>query len=128
MDNKLIVKKCNKCGALIRVFDDCKCSGDCGIKCCGEKMQIIEPNLEGASLEKHMPTYEKKGDYIYVKLNHVMEEEHYIKFISLVTEHEEFTLKLEPSFPAAEAKFPYIPVSIIYSYCNIHGIYKTEVN
>ena len=31
---KLSVKKCLKCGALVKVFKDCECD-NCGIKCCG---------------------------------------------------------------------------------------------
>lgn len=127
MNNDLIIKKCNKCGALVKVLKDCTCESDCGIKCCGEKMEEVVPNSVEASAEKHLPVYEKKDEWVYVKVNHVMEDEHFIEWISLVFEHEEFTLKLEPHFPTAEAKFPYIPGSTIYSYCNKHGLWKTVV-
>ena len=126
MNNERILKKCNKCGALIKVIDDCKCTG-CGIQCCGENMETLIPNSTDASAEKHVPTYEINGKYINVKVNHVMEEEHYIKWIALVMEHEELILNLEPTFPSAEAKFPYIPGSTIYEYCNKHGLWKKDV-
>ena len=126
MNNDLVIKKCRKCGATVQVLDDCNCDM-CGIECCGEKMEILVPNSGDASAEKHIPTYEKDGDYIYVKVNHIMEEKHYIEWISLVKEHEQLTLKLEPSFPSAEAKFPYIPGSTIYEYCNQHNLWKKEV-
>ena len=125
MNNELIIKKCKQCGAIVKVLNDCNCP--CGFECCGEKMETLMPNSVDASAEKHVPTYERDGDYINVKVNHVMEEEHYIQWIALVVEHEEFVLRLEPTFPAAEAKFPYIPGSTIYEYCNKHGLWKTDV-
>lgn len=124
MKNELIIKKCNQCGALVKVIDDCKCN--CGIECCGEKMRTLEPNSTDAAIEKHVPTYEKVGDQIVVKVNHVMEEEHYIEWISLVIDHEEWTLRLLPGQPA-EARFPYVPGSTIYEYCNKHGLWKKDV-
>ena len=125
MNSELIIKKCNKCGAVVKVLDDCNCP--CGFECCGEKMETLLPNTVEAAVEKHIPTYEKVDDHIMIKINHVMEEEHYIEWISLICEHEQWTLRLEPNFPTAEAKFPYIPGSTIYGYCNKHGLWKTEV-
>ncbi len=123
--NDLIIKKCKHCGAIVQVLEECNCP--CGIECCGEKMETLVPNSVDASAEKHVPTYERKGDWIYVKVNHVMEENHYISMICLVIEHEQITLRLEPSFPSAEAKFPYIPGSTIYEYCSQHGLWKKDV-
>lgn len=124
MKNELKIKKCNHCGALVKVFDECNCA--CGIECCGEKMKTLEPNSTDAAVEKHVPCYEKDGDQIIVKVNHVMEEEHYIEWISLVIDHEEWTLRLLPGQPA-EARFPYVPGSTIYEYCNKHGLWKKDV-
>ena len=125
MKNEMIIKRCSKCGATIKVLKDCKCP--CSFECCGEKMQTLIANSADAAAEKHVPTYEKDGEHINVKVNHVMEEEHYIEWISLVMEHEELTLKLENTFPAAEARFPYVPGSTIYAYCNKHGLWKKDV-
>ena len=60
MKNELIIKKCNSCGAMVKVIEDCKC-GDCGIKCCGEEMRTFAPNSEDASFEKHLPIVEVVG-------------------------------------------------------------------
>ncbi len=124
MKNELVIKKCKNCGATIKVIDDCDCN--CGFECCGEKMQNLVSNSTDGAVEKHVPEYEKDGDYIKVKVNHVMEDEHYIEWISLVYEHEQWTLKLLPGYPA-EAKFPYVPGSTIYEYCNKHGLWKKDV-
>lgn len=125
MKNEFIIKKCKSCGAIVKVIADCSCES-CGIKCCGEQMEIVKPNSEEASLEKHIPTYEKVEDEIFVKVNHPMEKEHYIEWITLVNNNTETTITLYPE-QNAEARFKYIPGSCIYAYCNKHGLWKKEV-
>ena len=125
MRNELIIKKCKSCGATVKVIEDCNCAG-CGIVCCNEQMEKLVPNSVDAAVEKHVPTYEKIEDEILVKVNHVMEKEHYIEWISLVKENKEITVKLYPE-QDAEVRFPYIAGSTIYAYCNKHGLWKNEV-
>jgi len=122
---ELKIRKCNKCEALIEVLDDCSCE-DCGIKCCGEVMDLLESNSVEASFEKHMPAYKIENDQITITVNHVMEEKHYIKWIKVVTKEIEITKNLKPN---EEIKLV-LPVSdnmVIYSYCNLHGLWKNEV-
>ncbi len=125
MENEIIIKKCQKCGAVIKVLKNCNYDG-CEIQCCGEPMQKLVPNSVDAAVEKHVPTYEKVEDEIYVKVNHVMEKEHYIEWIALVKENKEYMVKLYPE-QNAEARFKYIPNSTLYAYCNKHGLWKAEV-
>lgn len=125
MSRKLIIKKCLKCGATVKVLEDCKCE-NCGIKCCGDSMQELVPNSVDASAEKHLPTYEVKDGKIYVKVNHVMEEEHFIEWISIVFENKEVTTYFKPGEePIIHCK--YVPGSTIYVYCNKHDLWKKEV-
>ena len=125
MSKELIVKKCKSCGATVRVIKDCKCSG-CGIVCCGESMEVLTPNSVDAAAEKHVPTYEIKDNMIYVTVNHVMEEEHYIEWISIVSDGKECITYLKPGMEA-KAHFKNIPGSTIYAYCNKHELWKAEV-
>ena len=125
MENEIIIKKCKKCGAVVKVLKNCNYDG-CEIQCCGESMQKLVPNSVDAAVEKHVPTYEKVEDEIYVKVNHVMEKEHYIEWIALVKENKEYMVKLYPE-QNAEARFKYIPNSTLYAYCNKHGLWKAEV-
>ena len=122
---KLVIKKCNHCGAMVKVLQDCTCNG-CGIKCCDEQMQELEPNSVDAAIEKHVPTYEIVGDKIIVKVNHVMEEEHYIEWITFKNGNKEKTVYLKPGEEAV-AKFCYHPGTEIYAYCNKHGLWKKVV-
>lgn len=125
MKNELIIKKCKSCGAIVRVIEDCNCE-NCGILCCGEAMEVLVPNSVDAAVEKHVPTFEKVGDEIFVKVNHVMEKEHFIEWISLVADNKEYFVKLNPE-QNAECHFPYIPGSVLYAYCNKHGLWKKDV-
>ncbi len=125
MSNELIIKKCNSCGAIVKAIKDCNFS-NCGIVCCSEPMKIITPNSVDAAVEKHVPVYEIKEDRIYVTVNHVMEEEHYIEWISIVSDGRECITYLKPGMEA-KTHFKYIPGSTIYAYCNKHELWKTEV-
>ena len=126
MSKEFIIRKCAKCGAMVKVLKDCTCSSDCGIKCCGEKMVKLNPNSVDAAAEKHVPTYEIKDGMIYVKVNHVMEEEHYIEWISVVSDNKECTTYFKPG-EEASAHYKYRPGAVIFSYCNKHGLWKIDV-
>lgn len=118
------ILKCNSCNALVRVLEDCNCS--CGFSCCGETMVEVTTNSGDASFEKHLPNYEIVDNKIFVNISHVMEEEHYIGFITYVHDHQEETVYLN-SNDGAKAEFTYYPNSQVYSYCNKHGLWKAEV-
>ena len=125
MKKELIIKKCTKCGAIVKIIEDCNCGGS-GIKCCNEEMVEVVPNSIDAAVEKHVPVYEKVEDEIFVKVNHVMEKEHFIEWITLVTDNKEETITLYPE-QNAEVRFKYIPNSTLYAYCNKHGLWKKDV-
>ena len=121
--------KCNHCGnILVPAFD-----GGVTPSCCGEKMQILEPNSTEAATEKHIPVVEKLEDGRHViisvgSVEHPMTAEHYIQFIALVNGNRVRFAKLTPE-DKAKAKFlvedntkPFT----VYEYCNLHGLWKTE--
>ena len=122
MKNELILKRCTKCGNVIEVLNN-KCDG---IICCGVPMLEVKSNTEECAIEKHIPTYEKVEDEILVKVNHVMEKEHYIEWICMVYENKKIMITLYPE-QEAQARFPYIKGATLYAYCNKHGLWKTEV-
>ena len=97
MSSELVIKKCKSCGAIVNVLEDCNCK--CGIQCCGEEMEKLVPNSV---------------------------DEHYIEWVCLVTENRQCMVKFKPG-DNSEAKFPYISGSVVYSYCNKHGLWKKEV-
>ena len=122
---KYIIKKCLKCGAIVRVISDCKCD-DCGIKCCNEDMKELIPNSVDADIEKHVPEYEIKDDKLYIRVNHVMDDDHYIKWISVIYNNKEVVTYLATG-EEAMIHCKYISGSTIYAYCNKHGLWKKDV-
>lgn len=126
MKKELIIKKCSKCGALVKIINDCNCD-DCGIKCCNEEMVIVKSNSVDVAVEKHVPTYEIKGNDIVVTVNHVMEDDHYIEWIALVTEEKEEIYYLKPGV-SATVTFKEVKEGKLYSYCNKHRLWENVIN
>ena len=122
---ELVIKKCLKCGATIKAIKDCECD-DCGIKCCGESMKEMKANSADAAVEKHKPTYTIENDKLIVTVNHVMEEDHYIEWICLLTENKEEYVYLKPGVEA-KVSFNKVKTGKIYSYCNKHGLWVTNI-
>ena len=122
---ELILKKCMKCGALVQVFEDCHCE-NCGIQCCKEAMKTLVPNSADAAAEKHLPTYEINDGKIFVTVNHVMEEDHYIEWIAFATNNKMVFKYLKPG-KEATAHCKYKEGMAVYSYCNKHGLWKIDV-
>lgn len=118
---------CEHCGNLIGLIHD----AGVPMMCCGQKMKHLEPNTVEASGEKHLPDVTVDGDVITAKVGtveHPMLPEHYIEWIYLKTEKGGQRKNLAPG-EAPEAKFVVIddkPVAV-YAYCNLHGLWMTEV-
>lgn len=117
--------KCPVCGNIIEVIN-----GDVNrVRCCGQELVLLEANTVDAAVEKHVPIYEIVDNEIIVKVGeviHPMEEKHFITFVSLVTNDRVIRVDLKPGDEPI-VRFPYIKDSIIYEYCNIHGLWKNNV-
>ena len=97
--------------------------------CCGNKFEELVANTVDASTEKHKPVYEKIDNEIIVKIGeigHPMDEDHYIMWVAQVTENKTTRVRLLPN-EKPEVRFPYIEGSILYAYCNKHGLWETIV-
>lgn len=125
MKENVVFYRCPICGNIIGLIE-----GDAAhITCCGKPMEKMVANTTDAAVEKHVPAYEKVGDEIVVKVGeveHPMEKEHYIMWIAQVTENTTTRVRLHPE-QSTETRFPYIPGSVLYAYCNKHGLWKTTV-
>ena len=114
--------KRNKCGNVaIKVVD----SG-VPMVCCGEKMELLEPNTVDASGEKHMPVVTLLGDgKIRVEVgsvHHPMTPEHHIAFIYVETENGGIRVDLKDE-PVADIYVGGENVVAVYEYCNLHGLW-----
>ena len=122
---ELVIKKCLKCGATVKVIKDCTCD-DCGIKCCGEPMKEVKANSSDGKVEKHKPTYTIKDNYLYVFVDHAMDEDHYIEWICLLTDDKEEYVYLKPG-DESTVIFDRVKNGKIYSYCNKHGLWVETI-
>ena len=100
--------------------------------CCGQRMQELVPNTVEASGEKHIPAVKVENGVVEVNVgsvDHPMEEVHWIEWVQLVTDKGSCRKWLNPgeapkvSFLLGDEK----PLAV-YAYCNLHGLWKTELN
>jgi len=118
---------CQYCGNMIGLIND----QGVPMVCCGEDMTELIPNTTDASVEKHVPVVTADGAGISVQVGsvaHPMEEGHHIAFIYVESEHGG-QRKCVKSSGAPVAGFSFVddkPVAV-YAYCNLHGLWKTEV-
>ena len=117
--------RCEKCGntvALIKV-------GGGTLTCCGQAMTKLEANSTDAAEEKHIPVVTNKDGKIEVEVGstlHPMLPEHHIEWIALVSgDKVEFKFLKPGEEPKAE--FAEAKADTVYAYCNLHGLWKTEL-
>ena len=87
--------RCAHCGQIVAIV---KKTG-VPIICCGEPMKEIVAGTTDASVEKHVPVFEVKGDVVSVKVGaaeHPMVEEHFIEWIALQTKQGNQRKALKP--------------------------------
>lgn len=118
--------KCNHCGNVIEKVVDSKVP----VVCCGEKMQELIPNTVDASGEKHVPIVIRLDDCrIKVEVGsvaHPMTPEHHISFIYVETENGGIRVNLKDKPEAVFCVCSEKPIAV-YEYCNLHGLWKTEL-
>ncbi len=118
--------KCNHCGNVIEKVVD----KGVPVVCCGERMQELIPNTVDASGEKHVPVVTQLDENtIKVEVGsvaHPMLEEHHIAFIYVETERGGIRVNLTDKPEAVVYLGDERPIAV-YEYCNLHGLWKTEL-
>ena len=119
---------CEHCGNLVGKIND---SG-VPMMCCGQKMTQLIPGTVEASVEKHLPVASVEGSVVKVavgSVEHPMVEEHYIPWIYLQTNMGGQRKNLLPgqapavTFALSEGE----EAVAVYAWCNLHGLWKTEL-
>jgi superoxide reductase len=118
---------CGRCGNMIGFIDNRGAS----LTCCGEKMKELEPNTAEASIEKHLPVVTVSGDSLSIQVGsapHPMESGHHIGFVYVETERggQRKSLKVGEE-PKLVFSFSNDKPVAAYAYCNLHGLWKTEI-
>jgi len=118
---------CRHCGNMVGLIED----NGVPLMCCGDKMTELIPNTVEASAEKHLPSVTVSGGAVDVQVGsapHPMEDTHHIAFVYVETERggQRKNLKAgeEPklSFSVTDDK----PLAV-FAYCNLHGLWKTDI-
>ncbi len=119
---------CPHCGNIIGMIHE---SG-VPVVCCGEKMKRLEPGTVEASVEKHLPVVKVDGGLVSIEVGsvtHPMSEEHHIAWVYLQTncggQRKSLPHDGAPSvsFALAEGEEPIA----VFAYCNLHGLWMTEI-
>ena len=118
--------KCLLCGNVVEKVVDSGVS----VVCCGKEMMELVPNTVEASGEKHIPVVTRVDDCsIKVEVGsvpHPMLPEHHIAFIYVETENGGIRMDLSDKPEAVFCTCVEKPIAV-YEYCNLHGLWKTEL-
>ena len=116
---------CEHCGNMVAMVKD----KGVPVMCCGQKMTELIPGTTEASLEKHIPVYTVGNGKVIVtvgSVEHPMQEEHYIEWVSISTKFGNQRKQLNPGdepkvcFSICEGD----EVEAVYAYCNLHSLWK----
>ena len=122
------IHKCSVCGNFVNFVH----AGAGELVCCGKPMMLLRENTVDAAVEKHIPIVEQteRGIKVMVgEVEHSMEEAHYIEWIEIITEEgKNYRQDLKPGqSPVAEFCTNTKKITV-REYCNLHGLWKIEVN
>ncbi len=132
---------CENCGKTLLEIKKCECGCECDCKencncenCkCNSNIELLNAKTADTSVEKHVPVVSIDGENVEVVVGstlHPMEEKHYIEYIILETEKGAYVRYLNPG-DEPKANFTIQKdekVKAAYEYCNIHGLWKNELN
>lgn len=121
---------CETCKNLVEVLNN---NPTLKLQCCGKDMKKIEANTTDGATEKHMPVINIEDNSLFIQVGevmHPMSEEHYISCIYVVDDlgnYEKITLTPSDN-PEVSVDFNENAKKLnIYSYCNLHGLWKKEI-
>ncbi len=118
---------CEHCGNLVGMI---KSSG-VPVICCGKPMAALTPNTTEAAGEKHLPVVKVENGVVSVTVGevaHPMTAEHSIEWIYVETERGGQRKALKPEeAPTVEFHLGDDKAVAVYAYCNLHGLWMTEV-
>ena len=119
------IYQCSHCGLLVEVVNEAAPSPIC----CGEKMLCLSAKTEDAGGEKHVPVVEETDCCIKVlvgSVEHPMADDHYIKFIEVLTEDQVLRAELKPGQkPEATFCVKKDDIKEVREFCTTHGLWKS---
>ncbi len=120
--------KCSHCGKIIAIVKETGVP----VLCCGEPMKEILAGSVDAAKEKHIPEVQINGNKIVVtvgSVEHPMTAEHSIEWVSIKTkqgnQRKALAVGGKPQVTFAICEDDELVA--VYAYCNLHGLWKTEI-
>jgi len=105
---------------------------DSTLVCCNDEMTLLQPKTSEAGNEKHLPVVKRlENGVLSVEIGsipHPMLEEHFIQWVFIEQGDRYYTKTFQPG-EEPKALFnvdPDVPVKV-YEFCNLHGLWMTEV-
>lgn len=123
------ILKCAVCGNIVEMIEDHAIP----IMCCGQEMKALDANTTDAAVEKHVPLLSYDDGVLTAivgAVEHPSIAEHYISFIIAVAGTKVIRANLiAGDKPAAKFNLgDYSGKVEVYEYCNLHGLWKAEIN
>ncbi|MGN1399674.1 MAG: desulfoferrodoxin family protein [Erysipelotrichaceae bacterium] len=119
---------CQHCGNIAELIKDSSINPFC----CGDKMTLLIPKEQDEGQEKHLPVVKIENSTVSIEVGsvaHPMLPNHYIAFIFLETDKAMYRVNLS-SDDKPKCRFRINDdekIMAVYSYCNIHGLWKTTI-
>lgn len=118
---------CKQCNNIIGLINN----AGVPLVCCGDEMTELVPNTVDASAEKHVPIVKVNDNKVKVSVGsaaHPMIDEHFIEWIYIQTQKGGQRKTLKPG-EEPEVEFALIDdkAEIAFAYCNLHGLWMTEL-
>ncbi|MFH1667559.1 MAG: desulfoferrodoxin [Candidatus Komeilibacteria bacterium] len=121
------VYKCPVCGNIVTTSH----VGGGELVCCGQPMNLLSENTEDAAQEKHVPVITKTDNGVKVVVGsvpHPMDDDHYIEWIEIIINDHSHRHYLKPGdTPEWEFKVDIEGQVIAREYCNLHGLWKADL-
>lgn len=108
---------CPTCGNIIHT------TGEAVISCCGKQLSIIKVNNVN---EEHNMDIEKIENELYIKINHIMNKDHFISFVTYITSSSFEIVKFYPEMNA-ETRFRIKGHGSILAYCTKDGPFMIKI-
>lgn len=99
------------------------------IECCSQNMTLLVAKTQDDGFEKHVPYPIIEENKVKIQIGETMhptEDKHYIMWIACVNGNKITRVDLKPG-EIPIAIFDYVKGSAIYTYCNIHGLWKIDL-
>lgn len=127
MCNDIYVYRCSICGQVFFSLVELQNIP----RCCQRDVELLVPGSVDASAEHHVPVFDKCGNCVKIKIGkdpHPMTKDHHIEWVAIIT-NKAIHMKCFKDTDEPTASFHMDSdeeVCAIYTYCNLHRLWKCD--